>query len=567
MEPKERFEIQLSHVCNNRCVFCVSGQMTELRMAKPTPLPDIKVKFDEAAARGITKATIMGGEPTIHPTFFPTVEYALELGFEVIEIFTNAARLDKQAFVDKIMAIGKDRLVWRISIQGWDRETHDLTTKKPGAFARIIKGIETLTALGQTITCNMCVVEQNYRSLVLLPEFVRKYPISQVHLDMVRPRDSGVRTEDYLDGIMPDYADLGRVMRTMFEGLEASSPGFDINVGNLPFCQLPDWAHRIHHGGNKTYTVSAEGPGRLSVVAWDKYEDKKSDKLKLDACGSCVFERRCDGFFDLYARRRGTEQFVPVSREKLRRSDPEQRTFIHQIDAGLVALVRERFAGWRLHGADDSGFDRWAQQTWVHADGGRAVLEFLPRDTPGGGDAEHRDFVLSARSWTRVDEPALVELLAGVVERMARVIGGEIAVAPTAERFAARRGLPTDPAAIAPAIRAGLVRVVQHGHQHGSIAGWTLTNTETHAQAPPVELEPGPCPPRWRPGQDRRPLGVRPRPRGGAAAAGHGRDRLAATAEPRRSTASEQRERPLSSLAAKQCLRSASPLTRTLSAR
>ncbi len=48
MEPTERFEIQLSHVCNNRCVFCVSGQMTELRMAKPTPLPDVKLKFDEA---------------------------------------------------------------------------------------------------------------------------------------------------------------------------------------------------------------------------------------------------------------------------------------------------------------------------------------------------------------------------------------------------------------------------------------------------------------------------------------------------------------------------------------
>lgn len=477
MEPKERFEIQLSHVCNNRCVFCVSGQMTELRMTKPTPLPDIKEKFDEAAARGITKVTIMGGEPTIHPTFFPTVEYALELGFEIIEIFTNGARLDKQAFVDRVMAIGKDRLVWRISIQGWDRETHDLTTKKPGAFDRIIKGIETLAALGQSITCNMCVVEQNYRSLALLPEFVQKYPIEQVHLDMVRPRDSGVRTEDYLDGIMPDYADLGRVMRIMFEGLDAVAPGFDINVGNLPFCQLPEWAHRIHHGGNKTYTVSAEGPGRLSVVAWDKYEDKKSDKIKLDSCGSCVFERRCDGFFDLYARRRGTDGFLPVSREKLRRSDPEQRTFIHQIDAALVSLVRERFEGWRLHAADDSEFDRWARQTWVHADGGRVVLEFLPRDTAEGGDAEHRDFLVRVRQWSRVDEPGVVGLVAGVVERMAATLGGPVTVQPSLERFSARRGLPEDPAALAPAIRAGLVRVVQHELEHGSIAGWQVHST------------------------------------------------------------------------------------------
>ncbi len=483
MEPKERFEIQLSHVCNNRCVFCVSGQMTELRMAKPTPLPDVKAKFDEAAARGITKVTIMGGEPTIHPTFFPTVEYALELGFEIIEIFTNGARLDKQAFVDKIMALGEDRLVWRISIQGWDRETHDFTTKKPGAFDRIIKGIETLTKLGQEMTCNMCVVEQNYRSLTKLPDFVTKYPIRQVHLDMVRPRDSGVRTEDYLDGIMPDYADLSRVMREMFEGLAEKAPGFDINVGNLPFCQLPDWAHRIHHGGNKTYTVSAEGSGRLSVIAWDKYEDKKSDKLKLDSCSSCVFERRCDGFFELYAKRRGTDQFVPVSREKLRRSDPEQRAFIHQIDTALVAMVRERFDGWHLHGADDSEFDRWARQTWAHEHGGKAELRFLPRDAVGGGDGEHSDFVVRVVSWTKVDEHAALGLVSGVFERMAKVLGGKIITAPNHDRFTARRGLPRDAASIAPAIKAGLVRLAQYGVQHGSIAGWQIDSSAAGASA------------------------------------------------------------------------------------
>ena len=111
------------------------------------------------------KVTILGGEPTIHATFFPILAHALALGFETIEIFTNGARLDKRDFIDRVLALGSDRFTWRISIQGWDRETHDRTTKKPGAFDRIVTGIETLASLGQTITCNMCVVEQNYRSL------------------------------------------------------------------------------------------------------------------------------------------------------------------------------------------------------------------------------------------------------------------------------------------------------------------------------------------------------------------------------------------------------------------
>jgi MoaA/NifB/PqqE/SkfB family radical SAM enzyme len=464
MEPKERFEIQLSHVCNNRCVFCVSGQMTELRMASPTPLDELKQRFDEAAARGITKVTILGGEPTIHATFCPILAHALALGFETIEIFTNGARLDKRDFIDRVMALGRDRFTWRISIQGWDRATHDLTTKKPGAFDRIVAGIEALAALGQTITCNMCVVEQNYRSLLELPAFVTRYPIRQVHLDMVRPRDAGTRDDDELDAMLPDYAELGAVMRAMFEQLDRVAPEFDLDVGNLPYCQLPEWAHRIHHGGAKTYTVSADGPGKLSVVAWDKYEDKRSDKLKLDSCSACAFERRCDGFVELYAARRGTDQFVPVSREKLRRIDPRQRTFVHQLDGALVGLVRERFAGWRLHAADDDERERWATQTWVHERGGRALLRFVPAGSEGGGDGEHRDFALRVESWRGVDEAAVVELAAGVFDRIVTLLGREedIRHRPDESRFSRRRARVGEDAV--PAIlNAGLEKLLRCG--------------------------------------------------------------------------------------------------------
>jgi MoaA/NifB/PqqE/SkfB family radical SAM enzyme len=442
VEPDERFEIQLSHICNNRCVFCVSGQMTELRRAAPTPLDDLKGRFDEAHARGIRKVTLLGGEPTIHATFFPILRYALDLGFETIVIFTNGARLDKSDFIDRVLALGKDRFEWRISIQGWTEASHDGTTKKPGSWARIVAGLERLTAEGQTISLNMCVVEQNYRSLAHLPDLIARYPIRQVHLDMVRPRDSGERTDDYLDGLLPDYPDLGAVMDQMFDRLEAEAPQLDVNVGNLPYCQLPRWAHRIHHGGAKTYTVSAEGRGQLSVVAWDKYEDKRSDKRKLESCESCAFERRCDGFVELYAERRGTDRFVPVSREKLRRIDPEQRMFVHQLDAGLVSLTRAAFAkrsGWLLRTADDDELERWARQTWVHREGGRVVLRFSPAQHPGGGDAEHRDFVVSVESYDGLDAAAAVELLEQVFEHLVREQGGDTRTPPSLERFEARR--------------------------------------------------------------------------------------------------------------------------------
>ena len=36
-----KFEIQLGHLCNNRCVFCSSGQLTAMKIARPVPLEPI----------------------------------------------------------------------------------------------------------------------------------------------------------------------------------------------------------------------------------------------------------------------------------------------------------------------------------------------------------------------------------------------------------------------------------------------------------------------------------------------------------------------------------------------
>ena len=373
MASRERFEIQLSHVCNNRCVFCVSGQMTQLRRARPTPLGDLQERFDEARARGIDEVTIMGGEPTIHPTFFPILEHAIELGFERIVIFTNGARLDQAKFLDRIRSYGIDRFTWRISIQGFDQPTHDATTKKPGAFRRIVSGLSTLGSWGQRVECNMCVVEQNYRSLMSLPEFVVSHPIAQVHLDMIRPRDAGERTEDYLDSIMPDYGELGRVLGRTFERLEELAPGFDVRVGNLPFCQLPKWAHRIYHGGVKTFTASADGAGEVST-AWDKYEDKRSDKQKLESCAGCIFDAQCDGFFELYGRRRGTAAFVPVTAEALQHIDVD--ALPRPIATRYDRLRRNPSPapGWRLLTARADQDDRGLRLTYMGPDDTETTL-------------------------------------------------------------------------------------------------------------------------------------------------------------------------------------------------
>ena len=143
MEPKQQIEIQLGHMCNNRCVFCVSGQQTAEGLAGPLDVDPVIREIEKAFAAGHRKLTLLGSEPTLQPGFLDVVRRAVALGYEEIVLFTNGVKTAREAFIDEIVATG-GRFTWRISIQGATAAAHERTTLKEGSFARIQRTMATL---------------------------------------------------------------------------------------------------------------------------------------------------------------------------------------------------------------------------------------------------------------------------------------------------------------------------------------------------------------------------------------------------------------------------------------
>ena len=189
-----QFEIQLGHLCNNRCVFCVSGYLSQNRMVRPLEVQPILDVIENARREGAERLIFLGGEPTIQPAFLPALAHATALGFSEIVSFTNGVRLPQKDFIDSCLDIGT--FTWRISIQGANEEAHVAVTKKPNSFKRIIAGIEMLRERGQRVTVNMCVCEESYRSLPDYPALVAAHDIKQLHIDIVRPDNSGIKTPE-----------------------------------------------------------------------------------------------------------------------------------------------------------------------------------------------------------------------------------------------------------------------------------------------------------------------------------------------------------------------------------
>jgi MoaA/NifB/PqqE/SkfB family radical SAM enzyme len=322
MEPKTQVEIQLGHMCNNRCVFCVSGQETAFGRAGPLPLEPILEQIRAARAAGHAKITLLGGEPTLQPAFMDVVREAVRLGFEEIVIFTNGAKTARAAFVDEILATG-GRFTFRFSMQGATEEAHEQTTKKDGSFARIVQSMRHVAERGARLTVNMCVVQSNFASVDRFPELLLSLGASQLHLDMIRPLDAGQRTEAELAAMIPRYSELVGPLARMARGFPE---GFDVNIGNLPYCVAPELSPIIHHDGEKTMTIAVDGDKKLSKP-WDKYLVKRRDKSKPDSCRACVFDSRCNGIFDKYREIYGASEFVPVSAARLLEADPGRKLF------------------------------------------------------------------------------------------------------------------------------------------------------------------------------------------------------------------------------------------------
>jgi MoaA/NifB/PqqE/SkfB family radical SAM enzyme len=380
-----KFEIQLGHLCNNRCVFCSSGQLTAMKIARAVPIEQIIDALESARAAGARHLTFLGGEPTTHKRFLEALGKAVELGFEHIVIFTNGVMFPHPGFLDSVIALG--RFEWRVSIQGATDEAHVATTGRADSFQRILHGLGELQRRGQLVTANMCVNERSYRSLPYYPELLARYGVHQLHVDIVRPESTGERDHAYLREIMPRYSEMAPYYDAMLAGFERWDPEFDVNVGNLPYCILPHWGSRIHHGGEETVTKSADAVGLEDAV--NKYDWHESLRAHLPGCADCVFRPRCTGIFRVYLELHGPDEFKPVRREALAALDPHQRNFVVLVEPALSPLraalaARDVPSSWQLDREISEDRRRRVEIIFAHEFGASARLLFV---APGRGRA------------------------------------------------------------------------------------------------------------------------------------------------------------------------------------
>jgi radical SAM protein with 4Fe4S-binding SPASM domain len=135
-------EIETSHVCNLRCVYCYncSGQK------KPNELnvEEILGAIEQGVALGVRRVIIIGGgEPLMHPHVMDIIRFLHERGVG-IDLFTNGTLITRES-ARQLHRFGVEPVVKCNSLLP---EIQDLLVNTKGAFEKIHQGIEYLRAAG-----------------------------------------------------------------------------------------------------------------------------------------------------------------------------------------------------------------------------------------------------------------------------------------------------------------------------------------------------------------------------------------------------------------------------------
>ncbi len=127
-------DVELTNLCNFRCVFCPTGTKTMQRMKGM-----MTEEVAEALADNVKRFHIPGvrfirwGEPTIHPNYISIMEKVKKAG-ALIHINTNGSTLDEQQ-IRKLIDIHLDSI--KFSFQGADEGTYN-EMREGGDYKRLL---------------------------------------------------------------------------------------------------------------------------------------------------------------------------------------------------------------------------------------------------------------------------------------------------------------------------------------------------------------------------------------------------------------------------------------------
>ena len=297
-------DVYLTSACNLRCRYCFNLDRED---APRIPLDDIRNILKAGYERHNRYVSITGGEPFLYKQIFDVLDYAHDLGYW-INILSHGGLLD-QVKIQRLKKYWRSRI--RISLDGPDRETHDLL-RGQGTFDNTMAKIAMLLDNGINVGIGVTVSDNNLSRVTevlnLCMEkgisFVRCVPVARVKKGKAATVDVSlheglletligfaIHNKDRVDLPQPEYETVvGSLDALTTRRCMAGTHFFGITADKkiIPCSLIAD-----HPDIPKVYFENADSFGELSRQMDAIFAGIKNRLGGI--CGTCEFREVCYG--------------------------------------------------------------------------------------------------------------------------------------------------------------------------------------------------------------------------------------------------------------------------------
>ncbi len=178
--------LELTATCNNKCLHCYATSGPNCHESK-VPYTDWIKAIQEAYDAGARAIQLIGGEPLLYPKWQDLVLLAHELGYEYIEIFSNATLISDE----DVIFFKQYNVNLATTLYADNAEVHDTITQQQGSFIQTLNSIKKLISAAIPLRIASIIMKQNENQVENIMNLCRNLGVEVTPPDVIRPTGRG----------------------------------------------------------------------------------------------------------------------------------------------------------------------------------------------------------------------------------------------------------------------------------------------------------------------------------------------------------------------------------------
>jgi MoaA/NifB/PqqE/SkfB family radical SAM enzyme len=180
--PLQFLWLELTARCNLDCIHCYSESGPGSQLEGAMMQTDWQRVLEEGRDLGCECVQFIGGEVLLVPYLLKLISFAREVGFSVVEVFSNSTILDDST----IAAFQNAGVCVATSFYCHDSDIHECITNRQGSWRRTLSAIDLLVLRCVPLRVGVIEMEVNRPFVPETIKFLKDRGVTNVRVDRVR---------------------------------------------------------------------------------------------------------------------------------------------------------------------------------------------------------------------------------------------------------------------------------------------------------------------------------------------------------------------------------------------